>query len=79
MPGMAMSPPMEVTAIRCPRRRRRMWGSAACRMATACSARVGPGSRGRSGTYGEDQEPEDVDRGGLVTDLFSRPGDQFGG
>jgi hypothetical protein len=28
MPGTAMSPAMEVTAIRCPRRRR-MWGSAA--------------------------------------------------
>ncbi len=35
MPGTAMSPPMEVTAIRCPRRGRRMGGSAARSVATA--------------------------------------------
>jgi hypothetical protein len=34
---------------------------------------------GPFGTYGEDQEPEEADRGGPVTDLSSRPRDQFGG
>jgi hypothetical protein len=37
------------------------------------------GEPGPFGTYGEDQEPEEVDRGGLVTVLSPRPGDQFGG
>lgn len=37
-----------------------------------------PGEPGPFGTYEEDPGPEEADRGGTVTVLSSRPGDQFG-
>ena len=40
--------------------------------------RVVPGESGPSGTYEEALAPGEADRGGIVTDLSSRPGDKFG-
>lgn len=40
---------------------------------------VAPGEPGPFGTYEEDPAPREADRSGTVTDLSSRPGDQFGG